>query len=162
MLPISPPLPLIHKTFALLPSSGSLSSILELVFPPPKFVIRRSDPSKFERYRSNSAWSRLFATWSSHLSSRYRSFSLDFRSEEHTSELQSQSNLVCRLLLEKKNNNRSGTALVRARFRSVLSHGRLRTVARRPLRHLLSYPPCRHVQLSSALPLRPRRPATPP
>src|SRR2546430_12529183 len=27
---------------------------------------------------------------------------LEFRSEEHTSELQSQSNLVCRLLLEKK------------------------------------------------------------
>src|SRR2546430_5019368 len=32
---------------------------------------------------------------------------LDSRSEEHTSELQSQSNLVCRLLLEKKK-NRSG------------------------------------------------------
>src|SRR2546430_9944891 len=32
------------------------------------------------------------------------------RSEEHTSELQSQSNLVCRLLLEKKKNrSRSGT-----------------------------------------------------
>src|SRR3990167_1769202 len=29
---------------------------------------------------------------------------LFLRSEEHTSELQSQSNLVCRLLLEKKNN----------------------------------------------------------
>src|SRR5688572_31877454 len=29
------------------------------------------------------------------------------RSEEHTSELQSQSNLVCRLLLEKKNNLQS-------------------------------------------------------
>src|SRR5438270_7816591 len=29
-------------------------------------------------------------------------FGADFRSEEHTSELQSQSNLVCRLLLEKK------------------------------------------------------------
>src|SRR5688572_31612885 len=28
------------------------------------------------------------------------------RSEEHTSELQSQSNLVCRLLLEKKNKNK--------------------------------------------------------
>src|SRR2546430_3517227 len=28
--------------------------------------------------------------------------SLEYRSEEHTSELQSQSNLVCRLLLEKK------------------------------------------------------------
>src|SRR2546430_13655042 len=31
------------------------------------------------------------------------------RSEEHTSELQSQSNLVCRLLLEKKNNQYSST-----------------------------------------------------
>src|SRR2546430_8926373 len=30
------------------------------------------------------------------------------RSEEHTSELQSQSNLVCRLLLEKKNNDTPG------------------------------------------------------
>src|SRR2546430_8535794 len=30
------------------------------------------------------------------------------RSEEHTSELQSQSNLVCRLLLEKKKKTRSG------------------------------------------------------
>src|SRR5688572_32080633 len=29
----------------------------------------------------------------------------DVRSEEHTSELQSQSNLVCRLLLEKKNSH---------------------------------------------------------
>src|SRR2546430_9895245 len=33
------------------------------------------------------------------------------RSEEHTSELQSQSNLVCRLLLEKKNKHSSGCAL---------------------------------------------------
>src|SRR5256886_13383083 len=31
------------------------------------------------------------------------------RSEEHTSELQSQSNLVCRLLLEKKKNIQSST-----------------------------------------------------
>src|SRR5688572_32726496 len=31
------------------------------------------------------------------------------RSEEHTSELQSQSNLVCRLLLEKKNKKRKKT-----------------------------------------------------
>src|SRR2546430_4589214 len=30
---------------------------------------------------------------------------MDVRSEEHTSELQSQSNLVCRLLLEKKKKN---------------------------------------------------------
>src|SRR2546430_10275600 len=33
--------------------------------------------------------------------------SWEIRSEEHTSELQSQSNLVCRLLLEKKKNNRT-------------------------------------------------------
>src|SRR2546430_12304073 len=33
------------------------------------------------------------------------------RSEEHTSELQSQSNLVCRLLLEKKKNNSIYTLL---------------------------------------------------
>src|SRR2546427_6120428 len=35
---------------------------------------------------------------------------LERRSEEHTSELQSQSNLVCRLLLEKKKNQQSGRA----------------------------------------------------
>src|SRR2546430_12134322 len=34
-----------------------------------------------------------------------------YRSEEHTSELQSQSNLVCRLLLEKKKKNNSRTRL---------------------------------------------------
>src|SRR2546430_9800764 len=36
---------------------------------------------------------------------------IDFRSEAHTSELQSQSNLVCRLLLEKKKINESVTSL---------------------------------------------------
>src|SRR2546430_9545845 len=35
------------------------------------------------------------------------------RSEEHTSELQSQSNLVCRLLLEKKNNQPSTVVVIR-------------------------------------------------
>src|SRR2546430_5068595 len=34
------------------------------------------------------------------------------RSEEHTSELQSQSNLVCRLLLEKKNTDQPGTPAI--------------------------------------------------
>src|SRR5438270_7474943 len=40
------------------------------------------------------------------------------RSEEHTSELQSQSNLVCRLLLEKKNGTYTRLALSRP------THGR--------------------------------------
>src|SRR2546427_3165814 len=39
------------------------------------------------------------------------------RSEEHTSELQSQSNLVCRLLLEKK--KRGATRLLRSAGRSA-------------------------------------------
>src|SRR2546430_6671279 len=41
------------------------------------------------------------------------------RSEEHTSELQSQSNLVCRLLLEKKK-ARNHTDTVRSSFRVLL------------------------------------------
>src|SRR2546430_4345725 len=41
------------------------------------------------------------------------------RSEEHTSELQSQSNLVCRLLLEKKKRQSSPPVLQRAGCRSV-------------------------------------------
>src|SRR2546430_17665943 len=38
---------------------------------------------------------------------RSRSHTPHSRSEEHTSELQSQSNLVCRLLLEKKKKNKN-------------------------------------------------------
>src|SRR2546430_11070338 len=45
----------------------------------------------------------LFLT--QHAPPRRRSRPLFYRSEEHTSELQSQSNLVCRLLLEKKTND---------------------------------------------------------
>src|SRR2546430_8420083 len=43
------------------------------------------------------------------------------RSEEHTSELQSQSNLVCRLLLEKKKNNICSRQVDRRRLHSVPS-----------------------------------------
>src|SRR2546426_4419866 len=50
------------------------------------------------------------------------------RSEEHTSELQSPCNLVCRLLLEKKNNprhlvGRDGTKLSRARLHIAVALG---------------------------------------
>src|SRR2546430_3575027 len=41
------------------------------------------------------------------------------RSEEHTSELQSQSNLVCRLLLEKKKNRTASTLRLRREFAHV-------------------------------------------
>src|SRR2546427_8898862 len=40
-------------------------------------------------------------------SGEHRDFFVAIRSEEHTSELQSQSNLVCRLLLEKKKKKKS-------------------------------------------------------
>src|SRR5256885_7998656 len=45
----------------------------------------------------------LFLTNPEGVSPELRRQSLDTRSEEHTSELQSPCNLVCRLLLEKKN-----------------------------------------------------------
>src|SRR2546430_8973290 len=45
------------------------------------------------------------ALWSEHCSYKHSRPVLKTRSEEHTSELQSQSNLVCRLLLEKKKYN---------------------------------------------------------
>src|SRR2546430_5950426 len=43
----------------------------------------------------------------------------DVRSEEHTSELQSQSNLVCRLLLEKKQTRLTRTLLLRLMWSSI-------------------------------------------
>src|SRR2546430_12152868 len=46
--------------------------------------------------------SRLEHLFKVHAKTTIRDFVREHRSEEHTSELQSQSNLVCRLLLEKK------------------------------------------------------------
>src|SRR2546430_4431038 len=53
---------------------------------------------------------------------------LTTRSEEHTSELQSQSNLVCRLLLEKKKN----TQPARRRRPQAFRHSTRRRAIRRP------------------------------
>src|SRR2546430_11426250 len=56
-------------------------------------------------FRSPSRTNASIRSWSPPISSRRcRRSPGAMRSEEHTSELQSQSNLVCRLLLEKKNN----------------------------------------------------------
>src|SRR2546430_7126567 len=54
-------------------------------------------------FRSRSGRRRRVITGTESVVNRLRSPPM--RSEEHTSELQSQSNLVCRLLLEKKNAN---------------------------------------------------------
>src|SRR5438874_10633464 len=57
---------------------------------PPAFRHRRRAPSRVWAFSSRQAFRRL-------------------RSEEHTSELQSRRDLVCRLLLEKKNNIKRST-----------------------------------------------------
>src|SRR5688572_32597444 len=60
---------------------------------------RRRVNVRGDEERQDSASRRTQNSRSNHL----RENSLPVRSEEHTSELQSQSNLVCRLLLDKKN-----------------------------------------------------------
>src|SRR5438034_5927347 len=68
-----------------------------------------SCPPLVIQYRSTSSWTSLGSVSAS--STSYGNFpssganSKSWRSEEHTSELQSHSDLVCRLLLEKKNSN---------------------------------------------------------
>src|SRR2546430_5587272 len=63
-------------------------------------ISRRFVSSAF--HQRNSPFRSNFVTRKSGTKPSYNS-----RSEEHTSELQSQSNLVCRLLLEKKNTHRA-------------------------------------------------------
>src|SRR2546430_13139858 len=55
-------------------------------------------------YRKETPMCNLFLTMMDRMGTRMEHFgdATGHRSEEHTSELQSQSNLVCRLLLEKK------------------------------------------------------------
>src|SRR2546430_3687747 len=92
----------------------SSSKSLALVFTPrsstPWLRTSRKPSSKilFAAFATSGViWRALFTcVCSAKSTSRSRAFfarrSNPFRSEEHTSELQSQSNLVCRLLLEKK------------------------------------------------------------
>src|SRR5438270_4502860 len=60
------------------------------------------------------------------------------RSEEHTSELQSQSNLVCRLLLEKKKTRLRSTAPFPASRPRAARHSRVTPVAARTSTRLTS------------------------
>src|SRR2546430_5350583 len=55
-------------------------------------------------FRSRTSWRTRVAAESA--CGAYLALRPEDRSEEHTSELQSQSNLVCRLLLEKKKNHK--------------------------------------------------------
>src|SRR3712207_8896600 len=74
------------------------TSLVPHLFPPPD-----SHPCTLHSCHS------MFPTSSEHSVplSKMPSFFIKFRSEEHTSELQSRQYLVCRLLLEKKKNKQS-------------------------------------------------------
>src|SRR2546430_5919583 len=62
-------------------------------------LILRGSSIEFRNHIKSAVWDPL---WDFLFCSSSLLLALFFRSEEHTSELQSQSNLVCRLLLEKK------------------------------------------------------------
>src|SRR5262249_61196410 len=107
--------PLTHITLPLVPTSSSLSFLSQpYLHPPalPSFPTRRSsdlDPLVAELFgRAVAAVvqagdRRLDGVAHRALGRAVDAVALIPRSEEHTSELQSLTNLVCRLLLEKKN-----------------------------------------------------------
>src|SRR2546430_4093989 len=72
------------------------ADVLAVVFGPDGPTVMRRDDT------GEDAWSAL---WNGDEAHDVQATGM--RSEEHTSELQSQSNLVCRLLLEKKKHNHS-------------------------------------------------------
>src|SRR3712207_7729307 len=57
-----------------------------------------------EAYKAAGNGDRAIQAWTTLLATDPKNVKLQTRSEEHTSELQSRQYLVCRLLLEKKNN----------------------------------------------------------
>src|SRR5262249_58890481 len=111
-LPPHPPLPHFSLTTAVLPALLLASSVFFFFF----LMIRRPPRSTLFPYttlfRSRPACPPCLRAFSTRLkktcsrrSASARAWSsggIRFRSEEHTSELQSLTNLVCRLLLEKK------------------------------------------------------------
>src|ERR1039457_7606659 len=86
------------------PASGSTSAARCLVYCRVVFflMIRRPPRSTLFPYTTLFRSSRLCWVGVRLVSRLFRVSSYDSRSEEHTSELQSPCNLVCRLLLEKK------------------------------------------------------------
>src|SRR2546430_13516287 len=75
-------------------------------------VQQRESFFRFERHRTNSRALHGFAARQDFSAKRRAGISaVALRSEEHTSELQSQSNLVCRLLLEQKNPRNAAESL---------------------------------------------------
>src|SRR5688572_31026568 len=85
-----------------LPSTTTLSFFFLMIRRPPRSTLFPYTTLFRSTRRTRLQW--CFSGWQVYRNDRTapRHASLVRRSEEHTSELQSQSNLVCRLLLEKK------------------------------------------------------------
>src|SRR2546430_4092187 len=75
-------------------------------------------------FRSHSGWAGTFTP------QLPQGLPMALRSEEHTSELQSQSNLVCRLLLEKKKIKRRDIYGYRVKLRIIITYIKHDTAAR--------------------------------
>src|SRR2546427_8375852 len=116
VIPSTPGLPLLALTRANACLQFSRSQTSSINCSPiarlsvPRFAASDSVPSAdslgasllLSSVKANISW--FFCRLSLMSCAAYLPFPLTPRSEEHTSELQSQSNLVCRLLLEKKKN----------------------------------------------------------
>src|SRR2546430_5797140 len=117
------------KSIMKVKSSGVLSATLPPRKPPVALTTQRGTPKRSIRsHKSSTANREVRSAVSPETTPGYRDWSCDTpdrerataitrspraakaRSEEHTSELQSQSNLVCRLLLEKKKQQNTHTA----------------------------------------------------
>src|SRR5688500_19931271 len=86
----------VHRDLPSFPTRRSSDLLNEASGGPPFCVALRVYSSRRVRPRSGEPLTKTRPS--------FMSRSLTFRSEEHTSELQSPCNLVCRLLLEKKKN----------------------------------------------------------
>src|SRR2546427_8450755 len=85
------------------------------LFPYTTLFRSRGRPSALFAYRGPEGRDLVCQMYEGRLEELPRSDDVRERSEEHTSELQSQSNLVCRLLLEKKKQNNTSNNLVQTR-----------------------------------------------
>src|SRR5437016_7244563 len=119
--PLAIPYAVPSTTFAVLratPGSVSISSIVRGTCPPNLSMIALLAPiTDFVLFRKNPV-GRMSCSNSPGVAYA-NAFGSGYRSEEHTSELQSLTNLVCRLLLEKKKHNKKDKRKVQKQNKKI-------------------------------------------